>query len=418
MPYYGPRVLPSGVSPLAEIADRFSEGYGRSSENRRRRELEDEQRQRQEQQDMRRDKRQDASDLRNDEIFDIMYPVVGGEQPQQPPRRSLASQYDGGLDSLYDDSPGVGQFPRERPQEGAGIPPQLAGLGDLFDRDSLDVGGFREGSGNRPRSELDGSPMDGGDEYGPGLFDDLRGQGMPQRGQLPKPALPGAFVLGQGYNLPTFGQERVPRAELIARQREVEKRQREDAEETERAKALTQLGRLTPQQIAALRAGVPIELVIQPERKPPQSRQTDRGIEEWDSESGEFRPTGRMPYRAPQEEQRDTPLQRRNVRLRSAEGNAMAWAEGGRSAKAIAGALKKFYPELSLGELRGVAIEAVRSKGKAGGGASTGATLYKSNQEQETGKGEAPDDVLDEALARFDGDEARAAAYLRSLGYN
>lgn len=61
----------------------------------------------------------------------------------------------------------------------------------------------------------------------------------------------------------------------------------------------------------------------------------------------------------------ETPAQKRAARLRSAKGNAQAWAEGGRSAEAIAGALKGFYPDVSLGELRGISIEAVRAMSRS-----------------------------------------------------
>lgn len=243
---YSPTVLPSGYNPLAEVIDQFSGSYSRTSENRRRQKLEEEERQRRERQD----KRQDASDLRSDQLFDILYPEVG------PPADAAPRALD------------------------EGIPAGLDRLDDLFEPDAA----TRE------------------EQAGPGLFDDLRERGMPQRGQLPKPSLPGAFVMGQGFNLPTFGQNRVPRAELIARQRGVEERQEEESDLDALANALAKFREATPDQQAAIRAGVPISVVFPPERTPRPTRNTDRGIEEFDSETGDFRPTGRMPYERPRQD--------------------------------------------------------------------------------------------------------------------
>lgn len=45
-------------------------------------------------------------------------------------------------------------------------------------------------------------------------------------------------------------------------------------------------------------------------------------------------------------------------------------------------------------------------------------TRRASQQTATQGKGEAPDDVIDAAVAQFGGDAAKATAYLRSQGYN
>lgn len=61
----------------------------------------------------------------------------------------------------------------------------------------------------------------------------------------------------------------------------------------------------------------------------------------------------------------ETPAQKRAARLRSAKGNAQAWAEGGRSAEAIAGALRRYYPDVSFGELRGISVDVVRAASRS-----------------------------------------------------
>jgi hypothetical protein len=125
-------------------------------------------------------------------------------------------------------------------------------------------------------------------------------------------------------------------------------------------------------------------------------------------------------YRAPREEPSETPAQKRATRLRSARGNAARWAEGGRSIDAIEGALARYYPDISLGELKGIAIAVVREKKRADrGGAddSGGAFFDDDDDDDESDKGEAPDSVVDAALRKFGGDEAKATAYLRSQGY-
>lgn len=143
-------------------------------------------------------------------------------------------------------------------------------------------------------------------------------------------------------------------------------------------------------------------------------------------EKEEIRASTAARYRAPRKEPGQTPAQKRAIRLRSAQGNAGAWAEGGRSAEAIANALARFYPDLSHGELRGIAIEAVRSKKRANKAGAANDDVSAFFDEDDDGgdedagagdKGEAPDSVVDAALRKFGGDEAKAAAHLRSQGY-
>lgn len=311
---FSPTVLPTGTSVLASALDGFSEGYDADRERRRRNKAEEEERERRAEQDERQ-RVEYAAELYRDGFRFGEAPAEGNAGPvrRSPP---LASQFGEGLESLYDENPGIGQFAGESRRssvEQPGMPPQLAGLSDLFDPESLNMGGFREQSGNRPRSELDGSPLDtGGDDYGPGLFDSMRDRGMPPR--LPKPALPGAFVLGQGFSgittpsryetvRPHRGEGPDEQGLYIDREATPEARRRgeQEAERDELVEMLDALPDITIEQARAIARGVPTSLVVRPERKPPHTRETDRGIEEWNPETGEYEPTGRMPYRAPRE---------------------------------------------------------------------------------------------------------------------
>jgi hypothetical protein len=93
----------------------------------------------------------------------------------------------------------------------------------------------------------------------------------------------------------------------------------------------------------------------------------------------------RAKYREPREGDRETPAQKRAARLRSARGNAAAWAEGGRSADAIAGALARFYPDVSAGELKGIALDVVRAKERAAPKAGSGAAALIARAAAESG---------------------------------